>query len=177
MKSILAAILFISATSCAAKNEISLVDYFLNIKGETFYENKNGQPVYNELKAYKAIEKKYIDLVEAARIPQATEKSLKYLLFFGYAAYQRNDAASMEALSSDLMTVYLNNKKNFLTALRDAPTLIPSSCYYLGNYFGFEDKHKGEYEGFYNEQKNSFLEHLNENQTAACFTVMKETAH
>lgn len=122
-----------SASSCIASDK-EYLDYYLNIKDKS----------KSELAAYKETEESYIKLKSAVIKNDASSSSVKYFLFIGYAAYQRNDAATIESLNEDMMLVYLNNEASVLSSLRELPEFVNPTCRYLGKYFGFEDKHKGE---------------------------------
>jgi hypothetical protein len=51
---------------------------------------------------------------------------------------------------SDVEPIYESHEPQFLRTLQELPFLVPSSCYYLNRYFGFEDKNL--------EKKPAFLE-------------------
>lgn len=136
MKTLIALALTIIMLSCASSciaSDAEYLDYYLNIKDKS----------KSELAAYKETEESYIKLKSAAIKNDASISTIKYFLFIGYAAFQRNDAATIESLNEDMMLVYLNNETSFLSSLKDLPEFVSPTCRYLGKYFGFEDKHKG----------------------------------
>jgi hypothetical protein len=129
-----------------------IVNSLLDLPNSRFYfEQKDGTKSYNELKEYKswgALYDKYAQL--SVKSEDFSEEKLKVYLLLGMVAKLRIQAATMEALNSDLMQLYEKHEKSVLTVLNELPYLIPSTCHYLNRYFGFEDKNL--------EKKPAFLQ-------------------
>ena len=103
------------------------------------YLDQQGKQRYNALQAYKTYEALYLRYKKQLQ-QQSTPAAIKYYLYIGAIAQQNRNGAITEALSSDLMPLYRRHPQHYLDVLRELPFLIPSTCYYLGNYFGFEDQ-------------------------------------
>jgi hypothetical protein len=167
-------------TGCASvpeSDDAYLVHYFLDIKDERFYSTgPDGKPFYDELQAYKHREKTYLDLLERSKKRPADIEDVKRYLFLGYAAQSRNDGGMMEAFNSDLMAVFAANTKEVLSALTQIPSLQPSSCYYLGRYFGFEDRNTGGLDPFLERNRQALADALGAEKTGRCISIMEEVA-
>ncbi len=135
-----------------SQDAAEIVNSLLNLPNTRFYtEQKDGTKQYNELKEYKswgALYDKYAQL--SVKPEEFSEERLKVYLLVAMVAKLRTQAATMEAFNSDLMLIYEKHEKSVLTILNELPYLIPSTCYYLNRYFGFEDKNL--------EKKPAFLE-------------------
>lgn len=68
------------------------------------------------------------------------DENIKYWLFIGFVARVTKGAEIQEAFSGDLVPMYEQKPRLFLKILKELPFLIPPTCYYMNNYFGFEDK-------------------------------------
>ncbi len=80
----------------------------------------------------------------AAGDPQA----LRVWLLIGQVALAKADAATVEAFSTDLMPVYTAQPDAVLAALAANGWLVPSACFYLGNWFGHDGRHGEERPAF-----------------------------
>lgn len=176
MRQVFLALSLVLAPLLVRASDDVLLDYFLDIKKEKYFEKRNQTLVYNELKAYKSIEAEYQKLLERTKSASASDTDVRRFTFFGFAAYHRHDAASMEAFDSDFMLVFNSNTEKVLDILALQPVLIKSSCYYLGTYFGFEDKHKGEQEAFYQKYEGLMLNKLGQENTSACISMIASGA-
>ncbi len=131
----------ITAASNAQDAELML-NRLLHIDNKKYnIKNENGKFPYNSLLEYKDWERLYIKYFKLnIKNKIYTENEIKSLLFIGFIAKINSDAAISESLSSDLVPIFNNNKILILNVLSDLKFLIPSTCYYLNNYFGFEGK-------------------------------------
>jgi hypothetical protein len=75
-------------------------------------------------------------------------QALRVWLLIGQVALARADAGSVEAFSADLMPVYAAGPDAVLAALSENGWLVPSTCFYLGNWFGHEGRHAGDRPAF-----------------------------
>ena len=127
-----------------------MLNRLLHIDSHQYYvKDSDGKHRYDSLSEFKDWEKIYLKYSQSDnRHGTIPEVRLKYLLFVGFIAYSNNDAAISEALSGDLLTVYNANRTRMLKILADLNFLVPSTCYYLNNYFGFEGKNADKKSGF-----------------------------
>ena len=138
--------LTVSTSIIAASNTQDaelMLNRLLHIDNEKYnMRNERGQLFYNSLLEYKDWERLYIKYSKLnIKSKIYTENEIKKLLFIGFIAKINSDAAISESLSSDLVPIFNNNNKILiLNVLSDLKFLIPSTCYYLNNYFGFEGK-------------------------------------
>lgn len=167
-----------TGTGCAAPSgDAYLLHYYLDIKEERFYsKGSDGKPFYDELQAYKYREKTYLDLFQKSKRESAAGEDIKRFLFLGHAARVRNDAGIIEAFNSDLMSVYRTNRTEVLSALKQIPGLQASSCYYLGRYFGFEDRNVGGLDSFLESNGPVLKDILGPDSSQRCISTMKEVA-
>lgn len=139
-------------------------------------ENADGEKVYNPLKAYHGwgdiYQKYYTDAKTHGRL-----NDIKVYLFLAYTARLKNQIDSSEVFSTDLYTVYIKHEKTLLAALKKNPYLIPSTCYYLGNYFGFESKHSEDKPGFLAAHRKTLLDTLGEKHAETCLMQIKQPTH
>ncbi len=129
-----------------------MINRLLHIDNEKFMsKTDDGEAFYNSLMEYKEWELLYIKYSKYdSDDKNLTEVELKNLLFIGYISWINSDAATSQSFSSDLVPIFNQNKSTVLNVISELKFLIPSTCYFLGNYFGFEGKNL--------EKKASFLE-------------------
>jgi len=142
----------------------------LHIDNEKYkIKNENDENFYNSLQEYKDWEKLYIKYSQLnMHNNKLTEADIKYLLFIGFVAKTNSDASISEALSSDLVPIFNTNKTGILNVLSDLNFLIPSTCHYLNNYFGFEGKNGDLKMPFIEENKETILKVLGTNEGERC---------
>lgn len=68
-------------------------------------------------------------------------EALRVWLLIGHAALAKAGAATVEAFSADLMPLYAAQPQAMLAALAENGWLVPSTCFYLGNWFGHDGRH------------------------------------
>jgi hypothetical protein len=115
------------------------VNAMLDIQDPQFSsKDSSGVERYDELK----VQQKWGDMYfKYRKLAEASDETgLKYFLFIGFLAYTQKNAELSESYSSDLLPLYEKDPGSFLETLKMLPYLIPSSSYFLNNYFGFEDK-------------------------------------
>ena len=114
----------------------------LHIDNEKFLSKTNeSKPFYDSLAQYKEWEALYIKYSKYnSNDKTLTDVEMKKLLFIGYISRLNSDAAISQAFSSDLVPIFNQNKSTILRIISDLRFLMPSTCYFLGKYFGFEDK-------------------------------------
>ncbi|MCW8997707.1 MAG: hypothetical protein OQK04_03175, partial [Kangiellaceae bacterium] len=138
------------------------------------YRNSKGNQVFDELKEFKALESIYIKNVDAFETDlNSSVTQLKTIMFFSFYSLERNSAAFQEYLASDLMPIYLRNKKAFLEILRASPFLIAANCNRLNAFFGFEGLNKNKKSLFLDENKNMFFEALDKEEFKLCWSSFK----
>jgi len=139
-----------ASTSSAVDSEV-MINRLLHIDSEKFMsKTDSGEPLYNSLMAYKEWELLYIKYSKYdSEDKLLTEDEIKNLLFIGYIARVNSDAAISQSFASDLVPIFSQNKFIILNVMSDLKFLMPSTCYFLGRYFGFEGKHL--------EKKQEFL--------------------
>ena len=79
-------------------------------------------------------------------------------------------------MSTDLMKVFKLHSVEIPKILNELPFLLDSACYYLGNYFGFEDKHRAQLEFFEKEYTPVFTKHMNEQNSQKCISIIRKNA-
>lgn len=165
--------------SSTAQDSQLLVNMLLQIDSEKYItQNINGDLAYNDLAEYQDWERLYINSSNYNNANKSLSKpQLKRLLFLAFIAKTNNDASLSESLSSDLLPIYQANKTQFLQILNELDFLIPASCYYLGNYFGFEDKHKTELPVFIAQNKTQFQTQLGFKQAGMCLKFIDENKY
>lgn len=147
-----------------------MVNRLLDIKEERFIlSDSEGEPSYNELKAYKEWESIYIKYSKYNEADKSLSRDeLKKLLWMAYIVKETSNASLSEAFSSDLTPVFQQNKAEFIKIMSELTFLIPSSCYYLNKYFGFEGKNAEKKEAFMRNNKPAFLEGLGSEKAGQC---------
>jgi len=146
------------------------LEFLLDIKSEKHFRDENGRNFFDELAAMQERDDVYLAIRKKVNQRNAKDEDIRYFLFMGYVAYTRNAAASMEAMTTDLMPVYRSNTKNVLLAMKASPFLIEASCYYLGNYFGFEGKNKKGKSEFMQEITTHLKAHLSPEKVGLCLS-------
>ncbi len=150
----------------------------------------DGTSTYHSLNAYKAWEALYIrytkrDLVDnvtdgstdslkqRSSDKELTKTEIKKLLLIGYIAKLHADGATSQSLSSDLTPLYNSHSTSFLQVMTELPFLIPSTCYFLGNHFGFEDKHADKKTPFLKANAALLVTALGAEQGNACLEKIR----
>lgn len=172
MKKTLLFSLFLFFSSGAQSLENLYLNQLLNIKSEKYNKTIGEDTIYDELAEYKDREKLYLEAKNNATKKSASLDDLKYFSFIGFVAYTANNAATREAMLSDFIQVYYANRDNLLTVLNELPFLIPSSCYYIGKHFGFEDKFKNDKEPFIKDNKVYLLKILSKDNYTKCLSII-----
>lgn len=152
-------LLIISTTSCAGNTQPDseiLLNRMLQIDNNRYFtKTESGESTYNSLAEYRDWENLYIKYSHYDKKSKTlNEHEMKILLLIGFIARNNQDAAISESLSSDLVPLFRENTAVFLKTLSELNFLVPSSCYYLNRYFGFEGKNA--------EQKPAFVKHYSE---------------
>lgn len=102
-----------------------------------------------ELKAWHAL---YGARLAGAAGERADAELRRYLLV-GFVGWARADAGITQAATSDLMSLYQRRRDDVLRVLGELPFLAPSTCYYLGAYFGFEDRNREGKDRFWDDNR------------------------
>ncbi len=172
MKIILTFFIFSFFSSGAYPFENPYLNHLLNIKSEKYNKTIEGNTIYNELAEYKDREQLYLEARNKAMKKGAGLDDIKFFSFIGFVAYNRNAAATKEAMLSDFIQVYYTNRDKLLSVLNELPFLIPSSCYFIGKHFGFEDKFKNDKEPFIKDNKGYFSKALNKDNYTKCLSII-----
>lgn len=147
-----------------------ILNRLLGIKNKAYtYKDQHGVIQHDELMEYKgwsALYGKYA--ADLSRRKSASLDQIRYLLMIGFVAKSRNDAAMSEAFSSDLVPIYTHNRDGILAVMRESPFLIPSTCYYMNNYFGFEDKNANKKPGFLADNEKIIVKVLGQEKGGKC---------
>ncbi|GJL49587.1 MAG: hypothetical protein NPIRA01_08140 [Nitrospirales bacterium] len=148
-----------------------LIRTLLNIENSALMEN--GQ--YNGLKEYKAWGALYERYHESAQSKSDLHsEGLKVFLFIGYVAHARLQAATSESFTSDLMPIYLTRQDSLWEILRENPFLVPSTCHYLGAFFGFEERHVEGKPAFLSETRPIIKQALPHKEAELCIKRLEE---
>ncbi len=149
-----------------------MLNRLLHIDNEKYnIKNEKGQFFYNSLLEYKDWERLYIKYSKLnIKSKIYTENEIKKLLFIGFIAKINSDAAISESLSSDLLPIFNHNKILILNVLSDLKFLIPSTCYYLNNYFGFEGKNIEKRTPFIKNNKKNIMKYLGDTNGEECIS-------
>ncbi len=163
----------ITAASNAQDAELML-NRILHIDNEKYnIKNENGKFFYNSLLEYKDWERLYIKYSKLnIKNKIYTENGIKKLLFIGFIAKINSDAAISESLSSDLVPIFNKNRNKILNVLSDLKFLIPSTCYYLNNYFGFEGKNIEKRTLFIKKNKENIIKYLGDTNGEKCISYL-----
>lgn len=163
--------------ACKSENLDSyvLLSRLLNIKNSCYLvTHDNGEEQYNYLKEQKEWANTYIKYKKLIDKNNDNLELIKYYLFIGFIAKEQQSAEVSEAFSSDLVPLYENHRENFLNVIKELPFLIPSSCYYLNNYFGFEDKNFNVKDQFLKDNERFILERLGTEKGNLCLKWLKQ---
>ena len=133
------------------------------------YIDQQGIKKFDQLKHFKALEKVYISSIEKKPNHKSlTTDQLKMLLFFSFYAEQKNSAAFLEYLATDLMPVYKTHSQEFLKLLNNYSFLVRSNCRRLNAYFGFEGKNLTEKPSFLSANRDLILQNLSNKNAKNC---------
>ncbi|MCF6338932.1 MAG: hypothetical protein L3J84_13470 [Gammaproteobacteria bacterium] len=140
-----------ASTSIAGDSDV-MINRLLHIDSEKFMsKTDSGESFYNSLMEYKEWESLYIKYSKYdSKDKHLTKDEIKKLLFIGYITKVNSDAAISQSFSSDLVPIFSQNKSIMLNVMSDLTFLMPSTCHFLGRYFGFEGKNL--------EKKQAFLD-------------------
>jgi hypothetical protein len=142
-----------------------LVDTLLGIETPAFVANGS----YDGLRAVQAWHELYARAAAGARQqPDPGNERLKTFLLVGFIAHAQHMAATAESFIPDLMGVYQLRREDVLTALVDSPVLTPTTCHYLGRFFGFEDRNAGGKAMFLTSERPALERRLPPRDAAAC---------
>ncbi len=172
MKKLAVFLLILFFTSVLYSTENPYLNFLLNIKSEKYYETINGKMLYDSLAEFQDLGKLYVETRTKVTKRNAHLNDIKFFSFIGFVAYNRNAAATKEAMLSDFIQVYYTNRDNLLSVLNELPFLIPSSCYYIGKHFGFEGKFTNDKKPFMNENKAHFLKKLSKDNAEKCLSII-----
>ena len=115
------------------------------------------------MQGWGALYAKYRDAASGGD-PQA----LRVWLLIGQAALAKADAGTVEAFSAELMPVYAAQPEAVLSALADNGWLVPSACFYLGNWFGHEDRNADDLPAFLAAEAPRIAASLHPGAAGAC---------
>jgi hypothetical protein len=174
MKKTLLLFIFFIFSSGVYSSESHYLNQLLNIKSEKYNKIIGEDTIYDELAEYKDRQKLYLEAKKNATNKLASLNDIKLFSFIGFVAQTTNDAATSEAMLSDFIQVYYTNRDKLLTVLNEIPFLIPSSCYYIGKHFGFEDKFTNNKEPFISDNKVYFSKILNKDNYTKCLSIISE---
>ncbi len=144
----LLALIFITScgfTTVKHDDSTEIINTLINIPTEKYVVDGT----YNALLAYKGWGKLYNKYMATAR-SQGHISDIKIYLLLGFVAQLKAQVSISEAFSSDFYDIFVKYPDIVLDVLKQNPFLVLPSCYYLGNYFGFESKNA--------EKKAVFLE-------------------
>ncbi len=164
-----------ASTSIAVDSEV-MINRLLHIDSEKFMsKTDSGEPFYNSLKEYKEWELLYIKYSKYdSEDKDLTEDEIKKLLFIGYITKVNSDAAISQSFSSDLVPIFSQNKSIVLNVMSDLKFLMPSTCYFLGRYFGFEGKNLEKKQAFLDKNGPLLVKELGEADGKTCLEYIKE---
>jgi len=133
-----------------------ILDMLLNIKNEKYNTTTNeGKAIYDYLLEYKTWSRVYVKYAKPfEKDKRLTEQEMKYLLFIGFVARINLDASTSESLATEIIPIYNQNRALILKSLASRNFLIPSTCYYMNRYFGFEGKNEEKKVPFMKQNKN-----------------------
>ncbi len=169
----------IFAPACASSHTIVdsevMINMLLHIDSEKFMsKTSSGEAFYNSLLEYKEWESLYIKYSKYdSDDKNLTEVEVKKFLFIGYISRLNLDAAMSQSFSSDLVPIFNQNKPIVLSVISDLKFLMPSTCYFLGNYFGFEGKNLDKKQAFLKENSPLLVKVLGESEGKACLEFIK----
>ncbi len=153
-------LILVFVTSCGVTtvkhdDSTEIINTLINIPDEKYIVDGT----YNALSAYKGWEKLYNKYRAAAR-DQGHMSDIKKYLLLGFVAQLKAQVATSKAFSSGFYDTFVNHPDAVLEALKQNPFLVSSSCYYIGNYFGFESKNIEKKTVFIDIYKKKILKNL-----------------
>jgi len=168
----------ITAASNAQDAELML-NRLLHTDNEKYnIKNEKGQFLYNSLLEHKDWERLYIKYSKLnIKNKKYSETEIKNLLFIGFIAKINLDAAISESLSSDLVPIFNKNKILILNILSDLKFLVPSTCYYLNNYFGFEGRNIEKKSPFIKKNKQTIMKYLGKTDGKKCISYLHQNKY
>ena len=137
--------------------------------GRYTYLDSQGKKQVDSLKRFKDLETIYINNTRPdLENGKLSKNRLKIIMFFSFYAEEKNSAAFLEYLASDLVPIYNNNRREFLEILKELPFLIEPNCDRLNAYFGFEGKNADKKPLFITGNRELFESHLNKDEYSLC---------
>jgi hypothetical protein len=125
----------------AEQDEAFAVRYLLGIQSPKFWVSKGqNDRFYDSLAEYKGWSEAYIRARDAAG--RDDDRALRRLLFMGFVAQTRNDAALSETLSTDLYPLVAPRRDAVFKLLNELPFLARSTCFFLRAHHGFEGRNR-----------------------------------
>jgi hypothetical protein len=94
--------------------------------------------------------------------------ALRVWLLMGQAALAKADAGVVEAFSADLMPLYAEQPDAVLAALAENGWLASPACFFLGNWFGHEGRHRQDQPAFLAAEAPRILATLHPEAARAC---------
>ena len=170
---------FATQSACEVSSTVDdsdvMINRLLHIDNEKFIsKTSEGEPFYNSLMEYKEWESLYIKYSKyGSSDKNLTEVEVKKLLFIAYIARLNSDAAISQSFSSDLVPIFNQNRPTVLKVISELKFLMPSACYFLGKYFGFEDKNLDKKEDFLQRNSPVLIKALGENEGEACLKSIR----
>ena len=176
-KLLLPVLIFFSLSACAGTYEQDseiMINRLLHIDNEKYMtKTESGEYFYNSLLEYKEWENLYIKYSKYGDKNKIfTKPEIKKLLFIGYISKTNLDAAISESFSSDLVPIYNENTNMVVNVLSQLKFLIPSTCYYLSQYFGFEGKNIDKKQSFIDKNTPILLRELGEEEGKLCLSYL-----
>ncbi len=152
-----------------------MLDMLLSIKNDKYNTTTNeGKAIYDSLLEYKTWSRVYIKYAKPfKKNKRLTKQEMKYLLFIGFVARAILDASTSESLATDIIPIYNQNKALLLKSLASRNFLIPSTCYYMNRYFGFEDKNEEKKIPFIKQNKELIIMSLGKVKGDQCMSYFK----
>ncbi len=171
---------FLVFESACASNPSSvdsdvMINRILHIDSEKFVsKTSEGEPFYNSLMEYKEWESLYIKYSRYdSDDKNLTEIEMKKLLFIGYISRLNSDAAISQSFSSDLVPIFNQNKYLVLNVISELKFLMPSTCYFFGNYFGFEGKNLEKKQDFLDKNSSLLVKALGKYDGEVCLESIR----
>ena len=166
MKAVFLSLLCMLSLSCWAK------PCDLNANSQLILAQQLGRtlPGQSELAQWKKWESLLLECREAVDLSKPD--TLQDLLFLGYVARETNAAATKEYMIGELYPIYQSAPDALLSVLKQAPAFTESSCYYLGRYFGFEDRETMTKAAFLKDNAGRFYASLSPEQAQRCLNAL-----
>ncbi|WP_444930770.1 hypothetical protein ACJJIF_03015 [Microbulbifer sp. SSSA002] len=175
-KSLLALTFIMLSLPVLASPDVELmINRLLQIDSDKYYsETDSGEKYYDSLAEYKEWESLYIKLSKYnLKDKQLNQDEAKKLLFMGFIARANSDAAISEAFSSDLTVIFNANKNILIEVMSELSFVVPSTCYYLSEYFGFEGKNKKSKRQWIGENRALLENGLGSREYSECMVFFK----